>query len=194
MRNRYKKVFFATAVGIILSVYFYQQMITISRPFNLSVEGQSNFFWHNLYNGFGFLQNKIGITGDSRILYYDLLQESVVKHQSYILCAKNRVLNLCKKHPFVFLSIFFAKGAIIFFYFIICGGWLGLFIACFYPQSILFKIFSFLFLSIAALPAFCLEPTLQHMWHFIYATVLYVAVSIVWLFFCRKDIHNNKNL
>lgn len=142
-----------------------------------------HLFWHNIYIGFGFLQNNKGIEWsdscganaatkvNAKAVYGTLLCENVTKQL---------VFNLFKEDRYFFMTTLFAKLGVIFLFFLLYFGPIGLICSYFWSKPWYIELAFFSALSISALPGLLTLPVVQYLAGFVTCTTLYVMYSMLW--------------
>lgn len=165
------------------------------RKYNKVIEYPSHYLLHNMYIGFGFLHNNYNITwadcctdnvvttllkNDSYYLNCVNPQEkSAYKIRVYDALVAQLLLQLFKKDPHFFMTSLFAKCGVIFMFFLLCFGWLGLLLSYYFPKPWYQECVWLVTLLLAALPGIIALPCFEYLAGFVTATVLYTLHSIV---------------
>ena len=147
---------------------------------NYQSPAQRSLFWHNVYIGFGFLNNPMGI------IYKDTFAEdkvhsispnTVIRSPEYIQILKYEVLYLLRyKRDFVIYTVF-AKIGIMLFFFLKAAN-VGLIAAYFYPKK---RSLDFAFVSallFSSLFGILVMPLMNYVLGFIAFSLFYGLVSV----------------
>jgi hypothetical protein len=137
-------------------------------------------FWHSIYIGFGYLQNRFGIEYRDSVAsekVRDLSPNAKYQSKEYNDLLRNEVLKLIKNHPgFVIQTIAAKFGTILIILIIFCN--FGLLAAFYYPKSNSIDN-SFIFGSIFQTSfGFLVLPEIWYLFGFIAFAVLYGILSI----------------
>lgn len=185
-KKQWLNLSFAFLVGAsIPNIYFnysYNQSIIYIKNSSTTMPEKKHVFWHNIYIGFGFLQDN-----NPGIIYDDSAGEKKVqettpgltleKTQEYEAILKNEVINLIKNHWQFVLFTLFAKLGILLFYLLQYAN-VGLFLALLFPKPWNLEIAFLLALAFYAIFPLLTMPYPEYALGFISCATIYGIVSI----------------
>jgi len=137
-------------------------------------------FWHPVYVGFGFLNNKYGIEYDDKVGYEKVrsIAPDVARcSQEYEAILKKEVFRLIKNDPFFAVKTFFAKIGVILFYLLVFAN-LGLIAAVHYPKPWPLELAFWIAMGFSALFGILIMPRAGYLSGFVAFATLYGVVSI----------------
>jgi hypothetical protein len=97
---------------------------------------EEHVFWHNVYAGFGYLRNDLGIEWNDRVVYEQVkvIDPAVVYPSAYYDAVVRRmVFDLVKNHRDFVIQTLFAKLGVLFYYLLMFANF-GLLLAFFYRK------------------------------------------------------------
>jgi len=174
-------------VGYLIPVYHFnyeiQRRNTFLKQNNISLPNRENHvFWHNIYTGFGFLQNKYGMEWkDKCSIRAALVVNPQAKYpfKLYEQTVKNLLFKLCKEKRYFVITTIFAKLGVIFYFFLIYFGWIGVVVSWLYPKPWYIELAFWGALGMGALPGIMTIPVTAYLIGFITCTVLYAMYSVI---------------
>ena len=177
-------------IGYLLPVYHFNYEIQRRNVFlkqnNISLPNrESHVFWHNIYTGFGFLQNEYGIEWKDECAIKAALAvnpQAEYPYKLYEQTIKNLLFKLCKEKRYFVLTTIFAKLGVVFYYFLIYFGWLAVLVSWFFPKPWYIELAFWSAMGVAALPGIMTIPVTAYLIGFITCTVLYGIYSILYAF------------
>lgn len=143
--------------------------------------------WHNIYIGFGFLQNSYGIAWDDECgeKHARLLVPGIKEHEKvygtpqYEGLVRKLVINLVKKDFRFVIKTLFAKAGVIVFFFLLYLGLLGLLAAFFVPKPWYVEVGFLSAAGVSALPGILTLPEKVYITGFIACTFIYSIYTII---------------
>jgi hypothetical protein len=139
-------------------------------------------FWHNMYIGFGFLDNKYGIVWEDscgEAHARKVIPGVEVGTQAYESTIRDLIVNLIKTDRYFVANVLFAKLGVLLFFFLLYFGFLGLLAAYFVPKVWYVEVAFLCCAGISAAPGLLTLPVTAYFMGFITCTVLYTVYSIV---------------
>lgn len=155
-------------------------------------------FWHSIYIGFGFLNNKYGITYDDNVGYEkvrSISPDAAIYSQEYEAILKKEVFNLIRRHPFFAIKTGCAKMGVIVFYLLVFAN-IGLIAAVRYPKPWPLELAFWIALAFNALFGILIMPRAGYLSGFCAFATLYGVVSINYAIECGggRNLSNVWNL
>lgn len=144
---------------------------------------KGHIFWHNIYTGFGFLNNKEGITWSDSSGYNTALkvkEDLVFGSSEYDSILRDEILRLSKERKYFVITTIFAKLGVVLYFFLIYFGWIGLAFSWFYPKPWYIELGFLAALGMSALPGVLTLPAVCYLMGFITCTILYAMYSAIW--------------
>ncbi len=182
----------------IRSLFIERNHYLSSCGYNVTSEGHIHTFWHNLYPGFGFIEN------DKNLYFSDQCSVDTVKaidssavylSKQYNDILKHQVFNLIINNPHFVLRVFFAKLGVVFYYLILCL--LPAFWALFLPYMPLrIHICYWIAMLWGALPGLLTIPNILYVLGFVASAWLYglhlmvYALNVKSFYFYMGNIKN----
>ena len=169
-------------VGYLVPVTYFSHLVKIRNNFlinqNLSIpERDNHVFWHNIYTGLGYLNNSEGITWSDSCAGEAALKinpEAKYPSKLYEQTIRDEIFRLCKEKRYFMATTLFAKLGVIFYYFLIYFGWIGLLCSYFYPKPWHIELAFWAALGVSALPGILTIPVTAYLIGFITCTIVYV--------------------
>jgi len=185
MREKWKSLALI-AVGI-LSVWLFFKTQFAERDAYLSklqpnyvVPPQAHPFWHNVYIGFGFLENDYGIRYQDQIAYDKAKEISptvVLLNDDYERILREEVFALIKKNPLFVVRTISAKAGVIGFYLLLFMN-IGLFCALRYGLKWQMEIALWAGMLFNTLPGFLAVPYIPYLTGSFAFAVIYGAMQV----------------
>jgi len=150
---------------------------------------QSHLFWHNIYAGFGFVQNDYGIEWTDTCAAQAALQENVHAHYAkplYEETVRALIFKLCREKRYFVMITLFAKIGVVIYYFLLYFGWLGLLVAYYYPKPWYIEGAFVCAMGVSALPGILTLPVTAYLIGFISCTIIYTLYSVLWAYASYK--------
>ncbi len=185
-RVPWKKKFFLiflVLLGLMIPVVhfsylFYQRQAYFGADYVTHVD--SHPFWHNIYIGLGFLNNRFGIRWNDGVAIEKMKQiepDAVYPTQEYEKVARGEVFRLIKKHTRFVLTTIFAKIGVLLLYLLVFAN-IGLVAAFFYRKPWGLELSFWLALLFSSVFALLALPEPVYLFGFIAFACLYGLVSI----------------
>ena len=137
-------------------------------------------FWDSVYIGFGFLNNKYGITYDDKVGFEkarSISPEVALCSQEYEVILRKEVFRLIKGDPFFAVKTLFAKMGVIIFYLLVFAN-IGLVAAVRYPKVWSLELAFWIAMGFNALFGILIMPRAGYLSGFGAFAMLYGIVSI----------------
>ncbi len=158
---------------------------------NISMDyNKSHVFWHNIYVGLGFLNNNENIVwsdtcGAKRAL--EINSKARYPSSLYEKTIKDEVFRLCREKRYFIATTIFAKIGVIFYYFLLYFGFVGLICSWFYPKSLSIELSFLVALGVSALPGILTLPVTPYLIGFITLTVMYSLFGCLYVLYKWKN-------
>lgn len=140
-------------------------------------------FWHNMYLGFGFTQNKYGITWEDACggrATKAAKMQVMYGTREYEVAIRTLIFDLLRKDRHFFFTSLFARLGVVLMFFLLWFGWLGLFSFYLYPKIWYEELAFFVALGSSALPGLLTIPRFEYLCGFTVCTVLYTVYGIIY--------------
>lgn len=170
-------------VGLVLPFFHFSFVLAQRKDFfGSEYDGSSerHVFWHNLYAGFGFLSNDLGIYWNDKTVIDKIKEvepEAVYPTKEYEAAVRTEVFKLIKNHFHFVLQTMFAKLGVIFYYLLMFAN-IGLLAAFFYRKSWVIELMFWSGIAFNSLFGFLALPGRYYLTGMLAFTVLYAMVSI----------------
>lgn len=177
---------FLMLVGVLIPIFFFNIIIDNRDAYLSSHHYQSDHlrrnhpFWHSVYIGFGYLNNKYGIQ------YVDKCGQEMVKSKSpdtiylspqYEMILRKEVFKLLKNDPLFVTETIFAKMGVIAFYLLVFGNF-GLLRNFFFPGNLSFELAFWSAISFYSLNGILVVPQPNYLSGFVAFVVIYGIINI----------------
>ncbi len=180
------KLVTALVLGLLVPVIFFSY-ISGNRDAFLTQQAESYqpvkqryFFWHNIYIGFGYLNNPMGIEYKDEVAVdkvRSLSPDTEAFSKEYIDILKEEVFRLIRTEKNFVLKTIFAKAGVMLFYFIYSAN-LGLIAAYFYPKKWALQSAFLIAILFSTAPGILVVPHRRYVLGFMALSLLYGLVSL----------------
>lgn len=186
----------ALGYGAVYEHFFYklqQRNLFLKKQRCQVPQTHAHLFWHNIYAGFGYLQNPYGIEWSDTCCAQAALQknnQAVYATPLYDKTVKQLVLQLCREKKYFVLTTLFAKLGVVFYFFLLYFGWLGLVAAYYVPKPWYIECAFLGAAGVSALPGLLTLPVTAYLVGFISCTIIYTLYSVLWAYklYCQKKL------